>query len=416
MTMKKIDKIVLAYSGGLDTSIAIKWLKDKYGAEVIAYCANVGQEGVESWDLIEEKGYQTGASKVYIDDLKEEFIKDYVFKALKAGALYEGKYPLATALSRPLITKRMVEIAHENGADAVAHGCTGKGNDQVRFDVSFRALDPELEIIAPLRFWEFSTRNEEIDYAKANDIPIKATKDNPYSLDSNLWGIAIECGVLEDPWNQPPEDAYLWTTSPEDAPDEAEYVTISFDKGIPVKINNEYFAPVELVEKLNKLGSKHGVGRIDMVENRLVGIKSREIYEAPAAVILDTAHQHLEDMTLDRDTLHYKYLISEKYSQLLYNGLWYSSLRDAFDAFVDETQEQVSGEIKVKLYKGTATVVGRKSPYSLYQYDLATYDEADSFDHKSAEGFIKLWGLPTQVSNKVKRDNEDTIFSKENKK
>ncbi|MFW6264538.1 MAG: argininosuccinate synthase [Bacillota bacterium] len=406
MDKKNINKIVLAYSGGLDTSIAIKWLKEKYDAEVIAYSANVGQVGVESWDVIEEKGYQTGASKVYIDDLQDEFIREYVFKGLKAGALYEGKYPLATAYSRPLITKKMVEIAHENGADAVAHGCTGKGNDQVRFDVSFRALDPDLEIIAPLRFWEFKTRNQEIDYALANDIPIKATKDNPYSLDSNLWGIAIECGVLENPWNEPPEDAYLWTTSPEKAPDEAEYLTITFEKGVPVQINGEDYSPVDLVRTLNEIGSKHGVGRIDMVENRLVGIKSREIYEAPGAVILTTAHQHLEDLTMDRETLHFKYQISEKYSMLLYQGLWFSPLRDAFDAFVDQTQKNVTGEVKLKLYKGNATVVGRKSKSSLYKYDLATYDEADVFDHKSAEGFIKLWGLPTQVANQVDRENE----------
>lgn len=414
--MEKIEKIVLAYSGGLDTSIAIKWLKEKYGAEVIAYCGNVGQEGVENWDIIEEKGYQTGASKVYIDDLKEEFVKDYVFNAIKAGVMYEGKYPLATALSRPLISKKMIELAHKNGADAVAHGCTGKGNDQVRFDVSFRALDPDLKIIAPLRFWEFKTRNEEIEYAKANNIPIKATKDSPYSLDSNLWGIAVECGVLEDPWNEPPEDAYFWTTSPEKAPDKPEYLTISFDKGIPLMINNEYYKPVALVEKLNEIGSKHGVGRIDMIENRLVGIKSREIYEAPAAIILGEAHQHLEDLTLDRDTIHYKYLISEKYSELLYYGLWYSPLRAALDAFIDKTQKQVSGEIKLKLYKGNATIVGRRSPYSQYQYNLATYDKDDSFDHKSAEGFIKLWGLPTQVSNMVKRINKDTVFPGENNK
>ncbi|MFW6035688.1 MAG: argininosuccinate synthase [Halothermotrichaceae bacterium] len=402
--MKNINKIVLAYSGGLDTSIAIKWLKEKYDAEVIAYSADVGQVGVESWDLIEEKGYQTGASKVVIGDLKEEFIKEYVFKALKAGVLYEGKYPLATALSRPLIVKKMVELAQKNGADAVAHGCTGKGNDQVRFDVSFRALDPELEIIAPLRTWDLNTRNEEIEYAKANGIPVKATKDSPYSLDSNLWGIAIECGVLEDPWNQPPEDAYLWTTAPEDAPDEAEYLTITYEKGVPVKINNKEYGVVELVEKLNKLGSKHGVGRIDMVENRLVGIKSREIYEAPAAEILIKGHQHLEDMTLDRDTLHYKYSITEKYSTLLYNGLWFSPLRTALDAFIDETQKYITGEVRMKLYKGNCTVVGRKSKYSLYQYDLATYDKEDSFDHSSAEGFIKLWGLPTQINNSVKND------------
>ncbi|AZO95522.1 argininosuccinate synthase [Halocella sp. SP3-1] len=404
--MKDINKIVLAYSGGLDTSVAIKWLKEKYNAEIIAYSANVGQIGVESWDLIEEKGYQTGAAKVYIDDVQEEFVKDYVFKALKTNALYEGKYPLATALSRPLISKKMIDIAKENGADAVAHGCTGKGNDQVRFDVSFRALNPEIDIIAPLRTWEFKTRNEEIDYAKANDIPIKATKDSPYSLDSNLWGIAIECGVLEDPWNEPPADAYYWTKDPADTPDKPLYLTIGFEKGEPVQIDGKDMEPVNLVKELNKIGSEYGVGRIDMVENRLVGIKSREIYEAPAAVILTEAHQHLEDMTLDRETSHYKRIISEKFSELLYYGLWFSPLRSAIDAFVEETQQQVNGEVRVKLFKGQCTVVGRKSPYSLYQYDLATYDTEDSFDHSSAEGFIKLWGLPTQVYGSVKGPNK----------
>ncbi|HHU93231.1 MAG TPA: argininosuccinate synthase [Halanaerobiaceae bacterium] len=412
--MEKINKIVLAYSGGLDTSVAIKWLKEKYGAEIIAYCANVGQDDVESWDLIERKGYQTGASKVYIDDLKEEFVNEYIFKAVKAGVKYEGKYPLATALSRPLISKKMVDIARKHGADAVAHGCTGKGNDQVRFEVSFRALDPDLKIIAPVRFWEFKTRNEEIEYAKANNIPVTASKESPYSLDSNLWGIAVECGVLEDPWCEPPADAYFWTTAPEEAPAEPEYVTITFEKGIPVMIDGVAYKPVEIIEKLNKIGAKHGVGRIDMVENRLVGIKSREIYEAPAAVIIQEAHQHLEDLTLDRETLHFKYGISQKYSELVYYGLWYSPLREALDAFVDETQQVVSGEVRVKLYRGTATVVGRRSPYSQYQYKLATYDEDDSFDHKSAEGFIKLWGLPVQVSNIIKRNNGISTKKQEN--
>lgn len=411
--MNKINKIVLAYSGGLDTSIAIKWLKEKYDAEVIAYSANVGQDGVESWDVIEEKAYQTGAGVVKIDDIQEEFIKDYVFKALKANALYEGKYPLATALSRPLIVKKMVELAAEHGADAVAHGCTGKGNDQVRFDVSFRALNPELEIIAPLRFWEFKTRNQEIEYAQKNNIPIKATKDNPYSLDSNLWGISIECGILEDPWAEPPHDAYQWTTAPEETPDEPLCLTITFEKGEPVKLNNKYLSPVELVKELNKTGAKYGVGRIDMVENRLVGIKSREIYEAPAAEILTKAHQQLEDLTLDRETAHYKRVMVEKYSELIYYGLWYSPLRSAMDAFIEDTQKHVTGEVRIKLYKGQCTVVGRKSPFSLYQFDLATYDEDDSFDHSSAEGFIKLWGLPTQIHAQIKENNKDTIKLKE---
>ena len=404
--MEKINKIVLAYSGGLDTSVAIKWLKDKYGAEIIAYCANVGQDDVESWEQIEEKGYKTGASKVYIDDLKEEFVNEYIFKAVKAGVKYEGKYPLATALSRPLISKKMVDIARKHGADAVAHGCTGKGNDQVRFEVSFRALDPDLKIIAPVRVWEFKTRNEEIEYAKENNIPVTATKENPYSLDSNLWGIAVECGILEDPWAEPPADAFFWTTAPEEAPVEPEYLTISFEEGIPVKLDGVACNPVELIEKLNKIGAKHGVGRIDMIENRLVGIKSREIYEAPAANIIQEAHQHLEDLTLDRETLHFKYGISQKYSELVYYGLWFSPLREALDAFIDETQKVVTGDVRVKLYRGMATVVGRKSPYSQYQYELATYDEDDVFDHSSAEGFIKLWGLPAQVSNQVKRSKQ----------
>ena len=404
--MEKINKIVLAYSGGLDTSVAIKWLKDKYGAEIIAYCANVGQDDVESWEQIEEKGYKTGASKVYIDDLKEEFVNEYIFIAVKAGVKYEGKYPLATALSRPLISKKMVDIARKHGADAVAHGCTGKGNDQVRFEVSFRALDPDLKIIAPVRVWEFKTRNEEIEYAKENNIPVTATKENPYSLDSNLWGIAVECGILEDPWAEPPADAFFWTTAPEEAPVEPEYLTISFEEGIPVKLDGVACNPVELIEKLNKIGAKHGVGRIDMIENRLVGIKSREIYEAPAATIIQEAHQHLEDLTLDRETLHFKYGISQKYSELVYYGLWFSPLREALDAFIDETQKVVTGDVRVKLYRGMATVVGRKSPYSQYQYELATYDEDDVFDHSSAEGFIKLWGLPAQVSNQVKRSKQ----------
>lgn len=403
--MKDVNKIVLAYSGGLDTSVCIPWLKERYGAEVIAYSANVGQGG--EWEKIRQKALETGASKVFIDDIRDDFVKKYVFKSLKANAVYEEKYPLATALSRPLITKRMVEIAHKEGADAVAHGCTGKGNDQVRFDVSFRALDPELTIIAPLREWDFKSRNEEIDYAKKQGIPVEATKESPYSIDRNLWGLSAECGQLEDPWLEPPADAYQWTTAPEDAPEEPVYLTIDFEQGKPVKIDGKEMTPVELVEKLNKIGAEHGVGRIDMVENRLVGIKSREIYEAPAATILTTAHQHLEDLTLDRETSHYKQGMSEKYANLTYYGLWYSPLREALDSFMDTVQKQVNGEIKVKLYKGQCTVVGRKSDNTLYKEDLATYDKDDSFEHQAAEGFIKLWGLPTQVCNKVQRSTVD---------
>ena len=403
--MTDVNKIVLAYSGGLDTSVAIKWLQDKYDAEIIAYSADLGQGG--DWEAIEEKALQTGASEVYIDDLKEEFIKEYAFKSLQANATYEGKYPLATALSRPLITKKMVEVAHKEDADAVAHGCTGKGNDQVRFDVSFRALDPDLEIIAPLRVWDFTSRDEEIDYAEENNIPIEVTKESPYSIDRNLWGLSIECGQLENPWLEPPADAYEWTVAPEEAPDEPEYVTITFEEGVPVKVNDKTSDPVELVNKVNELGAKHGVGRIDMVENRLVGIKSREIYESPAATILTEAHQQLEDMTLERETSHYKRLITEKYANLTYYGQWFSPLKKALDGFIKETQTQVTGEIKVKLYKGQCTVVGRKSDKALYQYDLATYDSEDSFEHDAAPGFIKLWGLPTQIHAQVQKENKE---------
>ena len=385
--MSDVNKIVLAYSGGLDTSVCIKWLQEKYDAEIIAYSADVGQGG--DWEAIEEKALKTGAVDVYIDDLKEEFVTEYAYKALQANAWYEGKYPLATALSRPLIVEKMVEVAHKENADAVAHGCTGKGNDQVRFDVSFRALDPDLEIIAPLREWDFNSRNEEIDYAKENNIPIEATKESPYSIDRNLWGLSIECGQLENPWLE-----------------EAEYVTIDFENGVPVKVNGKQLSPVELVSTLNQIGAKHGVGRIDMVENRLVGIKSREIYEAPAAVMLNQAHQHLEDMTLDRETSHYKRLISEKYGNIIYYGLWYSPLRKAIDGFIRETQGQVQGKVKLKLYKGQSNVVGRESDSSLYQYDLATYDAEDAFEHEAAPGFIKLWGLPTETVAKVQQDRK----------
>ena len=401
--MKDVNKIVLAYSGGLDTSVSIKWLKEKYDAEIIAYAANVGQGG--DWEKIEKKALETGASKVYIDDLQEKFVKDYIFNSLKAGAKYEDKYPLATALSRPLIAKAMVEVAEKEGADAVAHGCTGKGNDQVRFDVSFRALNPELTIIAPLRDWDFESRNEEIEYAREHGIPVEATKESPYSYDRNLWGLSAECGQLEDPWLEPPENAYQFTVAPEEAPDEAEYVTVDFEKGVPVALNGDEMGAVELLKKLNEIAGKHGVGRIDMVENRLVGIKSREIYEAPAASVLLKAHGQLEDFTLDRSTAHYKTLISEKYSELTYYGHWFSPLREALDAFIEETQQYVNGEIKIKLYKGKATVVGRKSDNTLYRNNLATYDEEDSFDHDSAEGFIKLWGLPLQTFSRVQKES-----------
>lgn len=402
MAEKEIKKILLAYSGGLDTSVAIKWLQDKYDAEIITYTAHLGQP--QDWDAVEEKAMATGAAKAYIDDIREEFITDYVYPALKVNAMYQEKYPLATALARPLIAKRMVEVAKKEGVDALAHGCTGKGNDQVRFEVSFKALAPEMEIIAPLRDWEFVSRDAEIEYAEAQGIPVKATKDSPYSIDQNLWGISIECGVLEDPWNEPPADAYQWTKDVDDTPDQAKYITIDFKEGVPVALDGEKMKPIELVEKLNELGSEYGVGRIDMVEDRLVGIKSREIYEAPAGEILITAHKALEDLTLDRDTKNYKAEMAAKYAELTYNGLWFSPLRDALDAFVDKSQQTVTGSVKVKLYKAKCTLAGRKSEYSLYEHGLATYDESDNFDHKSAPGFINLWALPLQVANQKKRE------------
>jgi len=398
---KKINKILLAYSGGLDTSVAIKWLQDKYDAEIITYTADLGQK--QDWKAVEEKALATGASKAYIDDIREEFITDYVFPALKVNALYQEKYPLATALARPLIAKRMVEIAKKEGVDAFAHGCTGKGNDQVRFEVSYKALAPEIKILAPLRDWEFKSRDAEIEYAEENDIEVKATKDSPYSIDQNLWGVSIECGILENPWEEPPADAYLWTKDVDETPDEAKYVEIEFENGVPTAVDGEKLSPIEIVNKLNALGSEYGVGRIDMVEDRLVGIKSREIYEAPAGEILMTAHKALESLTLDRETKNYKASMAAKYAEMTYYGLWFSPLREAMDAFVDKSQETVSGTARVKLYKAQCTLVGRKSDFSLYDHGLATYDESDVFDHQSAPGFINLWALPVQVANQKNR-------------
>jgi argininosuccinate synthase len=395
-----MKKTVLAYSGGLDTSVAIKWLQEKYGVSVIAVAADVG-EG-KDLDFIQKKALKVGAEKVFIIDAKEEFVNNYIFPALKANALYEGIYPVSSGLSRPLISKLLVDIAEKEGADSVAHGCTGKGNDQVRFDVSVTALNPELKIIAPVREWPMS-REEEIEYAKQNDIPVPVGKENPFSIDQNLWGRSIECGVLEDPWVEPPEEAYEWTVSIENAPEQPEYIEIDFEKGVPVKLNNKEMNGVDLISKLNKIAGQHGVGRIDHVENRLIGIKSREIYECPAATVLIKAHQSLEYLTLPKETLHFKHMIDVKYGELIYNGLWFSQLKEALDAFVNATQEHVTGKVKVKLHKGNCIVVGRTSPKSLYDVKLATYDEDDQFDHKASEGFIKIWGLPTKVYSMIKK-------------
>ncbi|GGJ03243.1 argininosuccinate synthase [Alicyclobacillus cellulosilyticus] len=388
------EKLVLAYSGGLDTSVAIAWLKERYGYDVIAMCVDVG-EG-KDLDFVQKKAIQVGAVKSYRIDAVERFARDFILPALKANALYEGKYPLASALSRPLISQLLVDVAAAEGAVAVAHGCTGKGNDQVRFDVSVKALNPSLKVIAPVREWGF-TRDEEIAYAKEHRIPVPVTADSPYSIDANLWGRAIEAGVLEDPWAEAPEDAFEWTKNPEKAPDEPEYVEIEFISGVPVALNGEQMPLSQLIAQLNRIAGAHGVGRIDHVENRLVGIKSREVYEAPAAVVLVHAHKELEALTLTREVAQFKMGIELEYSKLIYNGLWFSPLKQALDAFIEETQRYVTGKVRVKLFKGHFQVVGRRSENSLYRHDLATYSAGDAFDHQAAVGFITLWGMPTTV-------------------
>lgn len=404
----KRKKIVVAYSGGLDTSVMVKWLCDKYNAEIITATGDLGQK--KELEGLEEKAFKTGAVKSYIQDLRHEFVTEYVWKALKAGALYESKYPLATAIGRPLLAKMLVDIAITEGADAVAHGCTGKGNDQVRFEVGVQTLAPHLEIIAPLRTWEFKSREEEIDYAIENNIPLKITRESPYSIDENLWGIAIECGVLEDPSVAPPEDAFQITKSQFDAPDKPENVSITFDKGIPVLVNGEELSPVAILEYLNQIGGKNGIGRLDLIENRVVGIKSREIYEAPAAIILHNAHHELEKMVLDKDTFRFKQDISNKIANMIYDGLWFSPLFSSLMAFVDSTQEFVTGEIVLELYKGNIRVLSRSSDFSLYSIKLATYTFDDIFDHKASEGFLKIYGLPYKTISQLRKHNINEVL------
>ncbi|HDR4903716.1 TPA: argininosuccinate synthase [Bacillus cereus] len=390
-------KVVLAYSGGLDTSVAIKWLQEK-NYDIIALCLDLG----EGKDLafVKEKALSVGAIKSYMIDVQEEFASEYALMAMQAHTLYEGKYPLVSALSRPLIAKKLVEIAEQEGATAVAHGCTGKGNDQVRFEVSIQALNPYLEVIAPVREWKWS-REEEIAYAKENDVPIPINLDSPFSIDQNLWGRSNECGILEDPWAAPPEDAYEMTLALEDTPNKPEFVEIGFEAGVPTTLNGTAYSLAELIKTLNALAGKHGVGRIDHVENRLVGIKSREVYECPAAMTLITAHKELEELTHVKEVAHFKPVIEQKITELIYNGLWFSPLKQALHAFLQETQKNVTGTVRVKLFKGHAIVEGRKSEYSLYDEKLATYTAQDEFNHDAAVGFISLFGLPTKVYSQV---------------
>ncbi|MCL1696169.1 MULTISPECIES: argininosuccinate synthase [unclassified Lysinibacillus] len=392
-------KVVLAYSGGLDTSVAIPWLKEQ-GWDVIAVCLDVG-EG-KDLEFVKNKALQVGAIESYMVDAKDEFAEEYALISLQAHTWYEQKYPLVSALSRPLISKKLVEIANQVGADAVAHGCTGKGNDQVRFEVSIKALNPDLEVLAPVREWGWS-RDEEIEYAMKHNVPIPATLDSPFSIDQNLWGRANEAGVMEDPWVSPPEEAYGLTVSVENAPDVAEYVELEFVAGKPVALNGKEMKLADLIQELNAVAGAHGVGRIDHVENRLVGIKSREVYEIPGAKVLLTAHKELEDLTLVKELAHFKPVIEKKLSELIYDGLWFSPLRVALESFLAESQKFVNGTVRVKLYKGHAIVEGRKSPNSLYSEKLATYSKEDQFNHASAVGFIELWGLPTVVNSSVNK-------------
>ncbi|MCL1632315.1 argininosuccinate synthase [Sporolactobacillus sp. CPB3-1] len=398
------EKIVLAYSGGLDTSVCIKYLQDKYNYDVIALSIDVGEEG-KDLAKVKQKALDVGAIKSYVVDAKELLAENYLAPALKANALYEGVYPLSSGLSRPLIGKLLVDVAHKEGATAVAHGCTGKGNDQVRFELAIQALDPSLKVVAPVREWGM-TRDEEIKYAEKNGIPIPVDLDNPFSIDANVWGRACEAGVLENPWNEAPEEAFAWTNPIEKTPDAPEYIEIEFEKGVACGLNGEKKPFIEIIRELNALGGLHGVGRIDHIENRLVGIKSREVYENPAALILINAHKGLETITLTKEVSKFKPLIDKEISQVIYDGLWYSPIREALMAFVEQTQQVVSGTVRVKLFKGSHTVVGRKSDNSLYNEKLATYTQGDAFDHNAAVGFIKLWGLPTKVNAEVHKHGE----------
>ncbi|WP_297055924.1 argininosuccinate synthase [Thermosulfurimonas sp.] len=389
-------KIVLAYSGGLDTSVILKWLIEKYRCPVVAFCADVGQE--EDWEEVRRRALSLGAEDIVIRDLRDEFVSEFVFTALKANAAYEGWYLMGTSLARPLIAREQVRVAREVGADALAHGATGKGNDQVRFELTYAALAPELEVIAPWREWEFQGREDLLRFAEKHGIPVPVTREKPYSIDANLFHISYEGGILEDPWVEPPEDMFRMTVSPERAPDEPEYLEIDFEAGVPVAINGKRLPPVELLSTLNRIGGRHGVGRVDMVENRFVGLKSRGIYETPGGTILHVAHRALEHLTMDREVMHLRDGLVPRFSELIYYGFWFSPEMEALRAFIEETQRGVTGTVRLKLYKGNVMVVGRKSPVSLYREDLASFDRAGGYDQKDAAGFIRLQALRLKLS------------------
>jgi argininosuccinate synthase len=403
MERKPVKKVVLAYSGGLDTSCIIPWLKENYGnPEVIAFCANLGQE--EELDGLEEKAKRTGASKCYIEDLRHELVTNYIWPTLKSGAIYERKYLLGTSFARYPVAKRQAEIAKMEGADAVAHGCTGKGNDQVRFELTFKSVDPNLRVIVPWREWELKSRKDEIEYCLERHIPVTATLDKIYSHDRNLWHLSSEGGVLEDPWNEPPEDMFEITKSPEAAPDKPTYIEIGFAQGLPVSLDGAAMDPVDLIYKLNEIGGENGIGREDLVENRLVGMKSHGVYETPGGTILVTAHKELESIVLDRDTLHYKDVLANRFAEIVYNGQWFTPLREAMSAFFDVTQQNMTGTVRLKLYKGNVIIAGRKSPYSLYREDFATFEEDEVYNQADSRGFINLFGLPITVQALLKQE------------
>lgn len=398
------EKVVLAYSGGLDTSIVIPWLKENYNADIIAVCVDVGQG--DDMAEVEKKAIASGAVKAYCENVQEEFVTEYLYYAIKSGALYEGKYAMGTAYARPLIAKKLVEIAHKEGATAICHGCTGKGNDQVRFEVGIASIDPTIKIIAPWRIWDIKSREDAIDYANSKGIEVSVTKEKIYSRDKNLWHLSHEGGDIEDLKNEHKSEMYQMSVPPEKAKDEPTYITIDFEKGIPVKLNDKSYAPVELVKELNKIGGENGVGVIDILENRLVGMKSRGVYETPAGTILLTAHEELERLTLDKQTFNFKRTVSDKYAELVYNGLWFTPLKEALDAFIDSTQETVTGKIRLKIYKGNLLIAGIESPYALYDEEISSFGSSDLYDHKDAEGFINLFGLPvkTKVLMEMKKN------------